>query len=148
MIPAVVVMFSTANSNSVDPSVYIIRTVVFCLMILAFISFINALASRCKADYPLKYTMTVSMLQNALLILWAVFMTYRTFLPLDSPARDSESMFYLLNIAPLYIIGIIPRCTPTETVENAFSFEASTSARSPGYASIPRDTDGSDQEQP
>ncbi|KAJ2095970.1 hypothetical protein GGI09_004607 [Coemansia sp. S100] len=107
-------MFNTANSNSVDPSVYIIRTVVFCVMILAFVSFINALAFMFKANNPHTYATFAIMLQNLLLTLWASFMASRTFLPLDNPARDSESMFYWLNIAPLFIIGIIPSCTPME----------------------------------
>ncbi|KAJ2351546.1 hypothetical protein GGH92_001766 [Coemansia sp. RSA 2673] len=124
MIAAVVVMFDNVNSNGVDPSIYIVRTVVFCVLVLAFISFIYELAYRCTAYRPQRYATTVSMIQNLLLTLWASFMASRTFLPLDSPARDSEVLFYLLNIAPLVIIGMIPtaiRREPNRPLINVFS---------------------------
>ncbi|KAJ2351545.1 hypothetical protein GGH92_001765 [Coemansia sp. RSA 2673] len=117
-------MFDTVNSNGIDPSVYIIRTVVFCVMILAFMSFVNALAFIFKANNPFKYATFAVMLQNLVLTLWASFMASRTFLPLDNPARDSESMFYWLNIAPLFIIGTIPIVITSESIRpfiNVFS---------------------------
>ncbi|KAJ2461104.1 hypothetical protein GGF42_000408 [Coemansia sp. RSA 2424] len=112
MIPAVIVMFNTVNGNGVDPSVYIIRTVVFCIMILRFISLIAEMLAMCvQASYIPKSDVLASMLQNALLLMWAIFMASRTFLPLDNLARDSEAMFYGLNIVPLFVIGLIPRST-------------------------------------
>ncbi|KAJ1735655.1 hypothetical protein LPJ72_001774 [Coemansia sp. Benny D160-2] len=42
-----------------------------------------------------------------LLALWASFMSARTFVSLDSAARDSEVMFYLLNVLPLALVGLV-----------------------------------------
>ncbi|KAJ2873190.1 hypothetical protein GGH93_003408 [Coemansia aciculifera] len=82
------------------------------------------LASICIAGNQYKYVAFAVMLQNLLLILWTSFMASRTFLPLNSPTRDSESMFYWLNIAPLFIIGMIPIVIKREDIRpviNVFS---------------------------
>ncbi|KAJ2693053.1 hypothetical protein GGH99_001361 [Coemansia sp. RSA 1285] len=42
-----------------------------------------------------------------LLALWASFMSARTFVSLDNAARDSEVMFYLLNVLPLALVGLV-----------------------------------------
>ncbi|KAJ2825794.1 hypothetical protein GGI24_003068, partial [Coemansia furcata] len=107
MIPAVVVMFFVVNAQGVDPSVYLIRTVVFSLMAMSLVAIVKALAMDLRKPNCNRRALLVSVLpRNLLLIMWTGYMASRTFVPLDSVARDSEVMFYLLNVFLLILAGI------------------------------------------
>ncbi|KAJ2041725.1 hypothetical protein H4S04_000474 [Coemansia sp. S16] len=107
MIPAVAVMFDVVNANGVDPSVYLIRTVVFSTMVMSLVVIVKALAIDIRKQNCNLRALLVSVLpRNLLFIMWGCYMASRTFLPLDSVARDSEVAFYMLNVFLLILAGV------------------------------------------
>ncbi|KAJ2259471.1 hypothetical protein GGI01_003622 [Coemansia sp. RSA 376] len=107
MIPAVAVMFDVVNANGVDPSVYLIRTVVFSTMVMSLVVIVKAMAIDIRKQNCNLRALLVSVLpRNLLFIMWGCYMASRTFLPLDSVARDSEVAFYMLNVFLLILAGV------------------------------------------
>ncbi|KAJ2735168.1 hypothetical protein IW152_001797 [Coemansia sp. BCRC 34962] len=105
LIPAVIIMFN--YGDSVDPSVHLIRTVLFSILVMSLVVIVKALTIDFRKPNCNKRALLVSVLpRNLLFIMWACFMISRTLLPLDSVARSSEVAFYLLNILILVLAGI------------------------------------------
>ncbi|KAJ2337621.1 hypothetical protein GGH91_005067 [Coemansia sp. RSA 2671] len=105
LIPAVIIMFN--YGDGVDPSVHLIRTVLFSILVMSLVVIVKALAIDIRKPNCIKRALLVSVLpRNLLFIMWASFMISRTLAPLDSVARSSEVTFYLLNIFILVLAGI------------------------------------------
>ncbi|KAJ2004680.1 hypothetical protein H4R26_002374 [Coemansia thaxteri] len=91
---------------------YLTRTVAFAIMAASFVFIVKTLLIDGKKVPGRRWLLAISVLpQNILLMLWGALMAGRTFVALDNPARDSEVMFYLLNVAPLVIASIVHEST-------------------------------------
>ncbi|KAJ2559618.1 hypothetical protein EV175_000254 [Coemansia sp. RSA 1933] len=102
------------NSTSADPlaadgsGMHVIQTVTFTM--LAATLGVGLLAMRMSFNTGVWfYRKHFAALLVALFLvtLWAAFMSARSLVPLDSVARDSEVVFYLLNIMPLLLVGAV-----------------------------------------
>ncbi|KAJ2655346.1 hypothetical protein IWW48_005577 [Coemansia sp. RSA 1200] len=108
----VLLMFND-NSNSPDsaggPGIHMMQAATFVLIaaVLALAAVSAILLSGVVCLWVYKKHCAILFGSFFLLALWASFMSARTFVSLDSVARDSEVMFYLLNVLPLALVGFV-----------------------------------------
>ncbi|KAJ2041726.1 hypothetical protein GGI03_000573 [Coemansia sp. RSA 2337] len=112
VIPAVIIMFKTVDSRGVDPSRYLLQFVIYVIMPFSLITIIFTLASARIGIFKNWFRIAATIARSSLLLMWASFMLSRMFLSLDSPARDSEVMFYFFNYVPLLLMSVLPSSLP------------------------------------
>ncbi|KAJ1901316.1 hypothetical protein LPJ66_000870 [Kickxella alabastrina] len=86
-------------------STRITQTLLILVMIvsLGMSTLVGKIANYDGAEYFSRH-LHIAFSTIGLLLIWAAFMLARTFVALDSPARSSEVMFYLLNVMPLILV--------------------------------------------
>ncbi|KAI9500377.1 hypothetical protein BX070DRAFT_248580 [Coemansia spiralis] len=107
----VLLMFGSSSNNvtsSAGPGMHLLQAVSFFIAAacLAFGIFTLQLTSA-EGSWYYKKHYAVLFISLILMALWGAYTSARTFVPLNNVARDSEVMFYLLNILPLIIIGAV-----------------------------------------
>ncbi|KAJ2782110.1 hypothetical protein H4R18_002478 [Coemansia javaensis] len=107
VVAGVVIMFREETLVTKNVGWRLIQAVFYIMVILTAVSFGLLVWNIFTGDSTLTVA-SVALLVAAILIgLWSSFMLARTYLPLGNVTHSSEVAFYLLNVAPLLIIGII-----------------------------------------
>ncbi|KAJ1719097.1 hypothetical protein LPJ61_006384 [Coemansia biformis] len=107
VVAGVVIMYREETMLVKNVGWRIIQAVLYIMVILTGLSLLMLLKSAFGGSGA-QTLASLALLVAAILIgLWSSFMLSRTYLPLSSVTRSSEVAFYLLNVAPLLIIGII-----------------------------------------
>ncbi|KAJ1664219.1 hypothetical protein EV178_004265 [Coemansia sp. RSA 1646] len=103
----VLLMFGS-NVDSSAPGIHLMQAVTFFILATALV--LAAFAMKMTFNVGVwfyKKHFAVLFISFFLVALWATYMSARTLVPLDNVARDSEVMFYLLNVLPLALIGAV-----------------------------------------
>ncbi|KAJ2796513.1 hypothetical protein H4R21_004681 [Coemansia helicoidea] len=107
MLAGIVIMYRDETMVVKNVGWRLIQAVLFIMVILTVPALVMLVIST-FAGSPVYTFASLAMLVAAVLMgVWSSFMLARTWLPLDSVARSSEVAFYLLNIAPLLLSGIL-----------------------------------------
>ncbi|KAJ2710017.1 hypothetical protein H4R19_003959 [Coemansia spiralis] len=107
VVAGIVIMYRDETMVVKNVGWRLIQAVLYIMVILIAAALGVLLKSTCGGN-SIQTVASLALLVAAVLMgVWSSFMLARTYLPLDSVARSSEVAFYLLNIAPLLIIGIL-----------------------------------------
>ncbi|PIA14806.1 hypothetical protein COEREDRAFT_88337 [Coemansia reversa NRRL 1564] len=107
IIASVVIMFRDETMVEINIGWRLVQAVLYIMVIGMTLSIVMLIRSVSGASTAQTLASLALLAATVLLALWSSFMLSRTYLPLNNMTRDSEVAYYLLNILPLLLIGIV-----------------------------------------